>query len=365
MSTTAPAGVPAGARSSRRAGVVGTGLIGASVAMALRAQGWHVSGTDADPDRSARALELGMIDQLGVDPDAELTFVAVPVSAVPAAAAEALAGGGVVTDVGSVKAPVVAAVDHPRFVGGHPMAGSEAVGVDGARADLFDGAAWVLTPTSSTDQAAQALVHSVVRSFGADVLTLAPDQHDRLVATVSHVPHLTAAALMRLASARAESDAALLRLAAGGFRDMTRIAAGDPGMWLDVCAENREAILEVIDELSGSLGELRRVVADGDPVGLESLLRDAQTARRSLPSGAPPPEQLAEVRVQIPDRPGELAAVTALATEHGINVHDIEVAHSAEERGGRLILVVDAARATELVAELAAVDRVASAHELS
>lgn len=365
MSTPTPAvdgGAPA---SPRRAGLVGTGLIGASVGLALRERGWHVTGTDLDPARSARALEVGVIDQLGVDPHAEVTFVAVPVSAVPSAAAAALAGGGVVTDVGSVKAPVVAAANHPRFVGGHPMAGSEAIGVDGARADLFDGAAWVLTPTASTDQDALALVHSVVRSFGADVLTLAPDQHDRLVATVSHVPHLTAAALMGLATARAESDTALLRLAAGGFRDMTRIAAGDPAMWLDVCAENRDAILEVIDELSGSLGALRRVVADGDPDGLEALLRDAQTARRSLPTGAPPAEQLAEVRVQIPDKPGELAAITALATARGINVHDIEVAHSAEERGGRLILVVDAARAAELVDVLAAGERVASAHELT
>jgi prephenate dehydrogenase len=348
----------------RRAGLVGTGLIGGSVGLALRAAGWHVTGTDHDPTRLARALELGVIDAAGTDRSAELTFVAVPVSAVPEASAAALEAGSVVTDVGSVKAPVVAAVDHPRFVGGHPMAGSEAIGVEGARRDLFDGAAWVLTPTSATDQEAHALVHSVVRSFGADVLTLAPDQHDRLVATVSHVPHLTAAALMQMAAARGESDAALLRLAAGGFRDMTRIAAGDPGMWLDVCAENRTAIVEVLDELLSTLTDLRSVVDHGDPVGLERRLRAAQLARRSLPIGAPPAEQLAEVRVQIPDQPGELAAVTALATERSINVYDVEVAHSVDERGGRLLLVVDADRAEELVGALAERGRVASAHEL-
>jgi prephenate dehydrogenase len=348
----------------RRAGLVGTGLIGGSVGRALRDAGWHVTGTDHDAERVARALELGVIDAAGTDPAAEITFVAVPVSAVPAAAREALAQGGVVTDVGSVKAPVVAAVDHPRFVGGHPMAGSEAIGVDGARADLFDGAAWVLTPTASTDQQAHALVHSVVRSFGADVLTLAPEQHDRLVATVSHVPHLTAAALMQLAASRSERDATLLRLAAGGFRDMTRIAAGDPGMWIDVCAENRDAIVEVLDELMGALDQLRSAVRDVDGAALEAGLRRAQQARRSLPMGAPPAEQLAEVRVLIPDRPGELAAVTALATERGINVYDVEVAHSVDERGGRLLLVVDAGRADEMVAALADRGRTASAHEL-
>ncbi len=352
------------AASARRAAVVGTGLIGGSLGAALRARGWHVSAFDEDPDASHRAVELGVADRVGVDEQAEITFVAVPVSAVPTAVSSALRRGGVVTDVASVKAPIVAAVDDPMFVGGHPMAGSEAVGVDGARADMFDGAVWVLTPTPTTDQHALATVHSVVRSLGADVLTLDPGQHDRLVATVSHVPHLTAASLMSLAASKGESDPALLRLAAGGFRDMTRIAAGDPGMWLDVCAENRDAILDVIDELIRALGDMRAVVDSRDVGGLEQRLLTAQMARRSLPVGAPPPEQLSEVRVQIPDRPGELAAVTALATELAVNVYDVEVAHSVDEPGGRLILVVESGRADELVAALDQRGRAASAHEL-
>lgn len=349
---------------SRRAEVVGTGLIGGSVAAALRRGGWHVSGVDADEQRADRAMELGVIDAIGVDEQAVITFVAVPVGAVPAAAHAALERGGVVTDVASVKAPVVAAIDHPRFVGGHPMAGSEQVGVDGARAQLFDGAAWVLTPTPRTDEHALALVHSLARSFGADVLTLDPRQHDRLVATVSHVPHLTAAALMQLASARGKSDPVLLRLAAGGFRDMTRIAAGDPSMWLDVCTENRGAILEVVDELIAALSELREVVDVGDVGGLQRRLILAQNARRSLPVGAPPAEQLSEVRIKIPDQPGELAAITALATELSVNVYDVEVAHSAEERGGRLLLVIDSGRAAEFVSALEDRGRTASVHEL-
>ena len=348
----------------RRAVVVGTGLIGGSVALALADAGWHVTGMDSDPDRVARALDLGVIHAAGVDPRAEITFVAVPVGAVPEVARSALAHGGVVTDVGSVKAPLVAAVDHPRFVGGHPMSGSEAIGVDGARSDLFDGSTWVLTPTAGTDPEAQALVHSVVRSFGADVLTLAPADHDQLVAMVSHVPHLTAASLMDLASGRAEEHSALLRLAAGGFRDMTRIAAGDPGMWLDICTDNRVAILGVLDELLESLGQMRGIVDRGDVVALQDRLLVAQTARRALPTGAPPVEHLAEVRVAIPDQKGELAAVTTLATEMSVNVYDIEVAHNAGERGGRLILVVDSHRATALSDALRARGRVVSVHEL-
>ena len=126
----------------------------------------------------------------------------------------------------------------PGFVGGHPMAGSEQVGIDGADPDLFVGATWVLTPTATTDPDAYARLQSVVTSLGAEVLALPPSSTTRLVAMVSHVPHLTAATLMNLADRAAEEHGALLRLAAGGFRDMTRIAAGQPGIWPDVCAEN-------------------------------------------------------------------------------------------------------------------------------
>ena len=178
--------------------------------------------------------------------------MATPVRAVAAEARRALgAGGGLVTDVGGVKASIVEAVGDARFVGGHPMAGSEQEGVDGADADLFEGATWVLTPTEGTDAAAYAQVRQIVGTLGAEVVALPPDRHDELVAVVSHVPHLTAATLMRLADERSEEHRALLRLAAGGFRDMTRIAAGHPGIWPDICSDNREAIVEVLDGLDG------------------------------------------------------------------------------------------------------------------
>lgn len=349
---------------SPRAAVIGTGLMGGSVGMSLRAHGWYVTGWDQDPERRRLALELGAVDDLDPEPRADLTFLAVPVRAAVPIAAEALARGGVVTDIGSVKAPIVDAVRHPMFVGGHPMAGSEAVGIRGARSDLFEGAVWVLTPTERTDPDAQAMVHSVARSLGAEVLTLSPGQHDRLVATVSHVPHLMAAVLMGLAADRAVEHTALLRLAAGGFRDMTRIASGDPRMWIDVCADNREAILGVLDELALRIGDMREIVASGDSAALVDRLGNAQQARRSLPIGVPEVDELAEVSIAVPDRPGELAAVTALATELSVNVYDIEVVHSAEEKGGRLLLVVDSGRAEELVSALSRTGRTVSVNEL-
>jgi prephenate dehydrogenase len=332
----------------RRAAVVGTGLIGGSLGLALRARGWHVTGADRDPARAERALELDALDAVGTDPHAEITFLATPVSGIADAARTALAHGGVVTDVGSVKLPVVSAVDHPRFVGGHPMAGSEQEGVDGADASLFAGATWVLTPTVGTDPQAYALVRAVVSSLGAEVVAVPPERHDALVAVVSHVPHLAAATLMRLASDRAEEHAAVLRLAAGGFRDMTRVAAGHPGIWPDICAENREAIVDVLDRLVGELGAMRAVVAKGDRDGLLAVLEEAREARRNLPGRAPRPEDLVELRVPVPDRPGVLAEVTTLAGELGVNIEDLEIAHSVEGDRGVLVLLV-AAESGDLV----------------
>src|SRR5207253_638851 len=149
---------------------------------------------------------------------------------------------GVVTDVGSVKSSIVAACDDPRFIGGHPMAGSELEGLDGADPNMFAGAVWVLTPGPSTADATFATAAALAAEPGAEVVALPADRHDQVVAVVSHVPHLAAATLMGLASERAEEHAALLRLAAGGFRDMTRIASGHPAIWLDICAENRDQI---------------------------------------------------------------------------------------------------------------------------
>jgi prephenate dehydrogenase len=338
---------------ARRAGIVGTGLIGGSIGLALRARGWHVTATDRHEGRAARALELGAIDAVGVDPEAEITFLATPVQAVAdAAKAELAASSGVVTDVGSVKASITAAVDDPRFVGGHPMAGSEQEGVDGADADLFAGAVWVLTPTADTDDRAYSLVRSVVVDLGADVVALTPDHHDALVAVVSHVPHLTAASLMHLADQKATEHRALLRLAAGGFRDMTRIVAGHPGIWPDICAENRDAIVEVLDGLVGALQDVRDVVAGDDREGLLRVLEQARAARLNLPSRVARVEDLAEVRVPVPDRAGVLAEVTTLAGRLAVNIADLEIAHSAEGDAGVLILLVDAGEAERLRAGL-------------
>ena len=313
-----------------------------------------MTGTDTDRTRAAQAREVGALDRVGLDRDPEITFIATPAGAVPAAAEAALAGPGVVTDVAGVKGPIAAAVTDPRFVGGHPMAGSEQDGLDGADPDLFIGATWVLTPTDDTSPDTYAAVQAVVGSLGANVVALPPARHDDLVAVVSHVPHLTAATLMNLAADAAEEHNTLLHLAAGGFRDMTRIAAGHPGIWPDVCLQNRDGILQVIDGLLSELSDVRRIVAEGDREALLKMLERARDARVNLPSGAPDAGRTAELRVPVLDRPGVLAEVLALASDLGVNVFDVEIAHSAEGDRGVLVLVIDDAATVSVREALAA-----------
>jgi prephenate dehydrogenase len=325
-----------------RAVVVGTGLIGGSIGMRLRQLGWHVTGRDRDPDAAARARNLGALDAVGDDPEATITFVATPVQAIAAEARRALgAGPGLVTDVGGVKASVVDAISDGRFVGGHPMAGSEQEGVDGASPDLFEGATWVLTPTDGTDAAAYAQVRQIVGTLGAEVVTLPPDRHDELVAVVSHVPHLAAASLMRLADERSEEHRALLRLAAGGFRDMTRVASGHPGIWPDICSDNREAIVRVIDDLVGALRHMRTLVAGDDRKGLLRSLEQARAARVNLPARYRTAAELCEVRIPVPDRPGVVADVAILAADLDVNIVDLEIAHSTEGPQGVLVMLIE------------------------
>ena len=303
-----------------------------------------MTGDDLDSTHIERALAMRAIDSGGFDADAESTFVATPVLATADRVKRALEEStGFVTDVGSVKTGVVAAIDDPRFIGGHPMAGSELEGFDGADASMFEGAVWVLTPSATTADNTFSAVAAVVAELGAEVVALPAERHDQLVAVISHVPHLAAATLMGLASDRAEEHASLLRLAAGGFRDMTRIASGHPAIWLDICTENRPAILSALDGLISGLESMRDVVDRDDRGALFDRLQHAREARANLPSRINQPSELAEVRIPIPDRPGAAAEVFTLAAELGVNIASFEVVHSVEGNRGVAVVLVDVA----------------------
>ena len=332
--------------------IVGVGLIGGSIGLALRADGWQVVGVDRDEQRLADAVARGAIDRTAlVDelPACDLAVVATPGDATVGMVERLLAAGaGAVTDVGSVKVEIADRITDPRFVPGHPMAGSEQDGLEGASADLFSGAMWVLCPTAATDDDVFAAVRDLVASLGANPIAIPAERHDLLVAVVSHVPHLTAATLMRLADGRATEHRALLRLAAGGFRDMTRVAAGHPAIWPDICVQNAEAIVDVLDELVRELSAVRDVVAERDRAALLGQLEQARTARRNLPTTIPSPEAMTEMRVPVLDRQGEIAAIAALAADLDVNIYDLEIAHSAEGPRGVVVLLIETALAERL-----------------
>lgn len=336
--------------------LVGTGLIGASLGLALSRlpQVRRVVGYDRDAEQLEVALGRGALHEAAASATeavagADVVVLAVPVSAVPAVAAEvapALVPGAIVTDVASVKGSVVAALQTalPPFVhlvGGHPMAGSHETGAAHASAELFVGATYLLTPTTHTDADAYRRLHGLVSSIGARVLAVRPERHDLLVAVTSHLPQLAATTLMNLAAERARDvHGELLLLAAGGFRDATRVAASNPDLWMDICAENRQAIIEVLDDYRERIGALRSVLAVGDHDGLRHALGDAREARRALPGKETVTGTLVDLLVPIPDRPGVLAEVTTTVGTTGVNIEDLGIEHAPEGGRGMLRLAV-------------------------
>ena len=339
----------------KKAGIIGLGLIGGSIGLALCEEGWEVIGRDIDPSRIVDAKTMGAITDEGSMGDCEIVFVATPVSGIAESVHQAFEEGAkAVTDVGSVKGSIVSQVGDKRFIPGHPMAGSEQEGIKGARSDLFRGAAWVLTPPEGSDDGCFEIVQSAVISLGADVVVIDPDSHDKLVAVVSHVPHLTAGSLMRIADRHSQEHRSLLRLAAGGFRDMTRIAGGNTNIWPDICIDNADAILSVIDEVIGSLAETKSLISNQNKPSLLHQLEQARTARINLPTGVPEDIDLAIVRVPVLDQPGELASLTRLATDIDVNIYDIEIAHSSEGQKGVVIMVVALEKSERLMGGLMA-----------
>lgn len=339
----------------KTAGIIGLGLIGGSIGQGLKQNGWRVIGSDKNESRIKAAIEMGAIDTEGSMEGTDIVFVATPVGSIVEAVKKSInEGASVVTDVGSVKGLISKEIKYTHFVPGHPMAGSEQEGIAGARADLFNGAAWVLTPGQNTDDDSFAFVRSTIVSLGADVVVIDPNSHDELVAVVSHVPHLTAGSLMRIADEHSQEHRPLLRLAAGGFRDMTRIAAGHPGIWPDICMDNASAITRVIDEVILSLEETRDLISKRDREKLFERLQQARIARVNLPTGVPDDVELAVVRVPVLDQTGELASLTRLASEIDVNIFDLEIAHSTEGQRGVVIMVVAEDKSERLLGALMA-----------
>lgn len=339
-----------------RVAIIGTGLIGTSLGLALDDvhEVDEVVGYDRDTDRLTAALHRGGIAVAALSAsqavaDADVVVLAVPASAIAGVAREiagSLQSGAIVTDVASVKSQAVTTLqqvlpDDVWLVGGHPMAGSHETGPEHASAELFVGATYLLTPTTHTDPQAYRTLHRLIAGVGARPMAVDPGNHDRLVAVISHLPQLAATTLMNLAAEQAHRQhAGLLLLAAGGFRDATRVAASNPQLWLDICAENRAAIVAVLDDYVTHIARLRETIADADDERLHDVLNAAQQARRRLPRKAVGGGALIELLLPIPDRPGVLAEVTTSVGASGVNIEDFSIDHAAEGGRGALRLII-------------------------
>lgn len=280
-----------------RVAIIGTGLIGGSLGLALRARGLarEVVAVARSEESLRLAVERGAADQATGDiatavTGADLVVLAAPVSQI-IEHLQAIAGvirpDCVITDVGSVKGPIVTAAEqalpHPaRFVGGHPLAGSEQRGMAAARDNLFEGAPWLLTPTPVTDRKAVNDLERLATAVGAAPLVLSPREHDALLARTSHLPHLTAAALVNVVAQYAQRHRDTLQVIGTGFRDTTRIAAGDAHLWADIALANAEPLLACLQDMSLELDALAKALRDGNRELLQSLLARAQHTRESL-----------------------------------------------------------------------------------
>ena len=347
----------------QRLAIVGTGRMGASIGLAAKRAGVErVTGYDADAEALAGAAERGAIDEPAESVedavrDAELAVVAVPVASLARQVEEVVAAGGdaTVTDVGSTKGAVVAAAaGEARFIGGHPVCGSEARGPANASAELFQGATWFLTPVAATDPERYRVLHGFVVSLGAVPVAVDPQAHDRLVALTSHLPHALANVLLNQAGASRIEGHEPLAAAGGSLRDMTRVAGANPRIWVDIFLDNAEALSGALAEHRRRVEQVERALAEGDAGYLARWIAEASGNRRRILADAyEQPGALQRLRVHVPDRPGVLAGITQALGAERINIEDFELQHLSRERGGTLTLLVggedEAARAAGIL----------------
>ncbi len=338
--------------------VVGVGLLGTSVALAVARAGLEVVLRDISPEHVRTAIGLGA-GRAAVESDVpQLVVVAVPPDHLGEVIAQALdrtvGTGAVVTDVGSIKSgPLAVVADHPevhRYVGSHPMAGSERSGPLAGNAALFEGRPWAITPHPGAAVATVELVEQLVALAGAEAVWLTPAEHDRAVARTSHVPHL----LSSLVAGRlAEAPANHLVLSGQGVRDVTRVAAGDPELYSQIVHANAPAVLELLGELRTELDRVISAVGAGDRTGLQQVLTRGADGTRAIPAKhGGPSRPMESVWVSIPDHAGELARLFADSVASEVNIEDIRIDHDPARPVGLVELVVDAERADHLVASL-------------
>jgi prephenate dehydrogenase len=346
--------------------VLGVGLIGGSLGLGARRRlEARVTGYDPDPAMLERALELGALDESAGSigeacSGAELVFCAGPVSALPEIARDALDACGpetVVTDVGSTKREIVRALgSDERFIGGHPLAGAETSGVENARAELFEGARWYLTPTAYSGGLLYDRLQRALGDLGARPQAIDAEAHDRLMATASHLPHVLADVLARQAAVELRSGSERPHASGPSLRDMTRVAGANPQIWNDIFASNREALAAAIDAAIKDLRLASALLLEGDREALARWHQEAGDDRRALLEAELAGGELRQLRIAVPNRPGTVAELALALGQAGVNIEDMALYPAADMRSGAIALWVagaeQAERAIELVREL-------------
>jgi len=349
-----------------KAAVLGVGLIGGSIGLAARRKlECEVVGFDPDPGTVERAVESEAIDAGAASIElacagAELVFCAAPVAALPELAGAALDACGpdaVVTDVGSTKREIVAALGaDERFIGGHPLAGAETSGVGNARQDLFDGARWYLTPTERSSGVLYDRLQRAVAGLGARPQAIDAEAHDRLMATVSHVPHVVANVLVGQAAAELTRDSERMPEVGPSFRDTTRVAGANPAIWGDIFSTNREAVAEAIDAVIARLSDAAGLIRAGEREPVAAWHAAAAADRRRLLETQLAGGPLRELRVVIANRPGTVAELALALGEAGVNIEDMALYPAPDMKSGAISLWVvgdeQAERAAALVRDL-------------
>ena len=344
--------------------VLGVGLIGGSIGLAARAGGAEVVGFGRSSERLETAREHGAIDSAARSLEEALEgtdacFCCGPVGALPQqvqAVLDVAREGCVVTDVGSTKAHVVRAIADQRFVGGHPVAGAETSGVENARAGLFEGATWYLTPSERSSGVLLERLHRLVRSFGAHPIALDAATHDRLLATVSHLPHVLANVLVAQAARTLAQEHEPVPRIGPSFRDATRVAGASTEIWTDIYLSNREALVVEIDETVERLKSVADSLRAVDAGALRDWNDSARDDRRRLLDADLAGGDVHELRLTVPNRPGIVAQVALALGRADVNIADLALAPAADNRSGAMTLWIaggaQAARAAELVEEL-------------
>jgi prephenate dehydrogenase len=350
-----------------RVAVLGVGLIGGSIGLAAKSRlDAEVRGFDPDPEVIARATDSGALDAFADSAadavaGADIVFCAAPVGALSALVAEALAAtdDAAVTDVGSTKRDLIAglpAEGAERFIGGHPLAGAETSGVENARAELFEGARWYLTPTERSSGVHYDRLQRLVADLGARPQAIDPEAHDRVMATVSHLPHVLANVLVQEAAFALTEESERLPEVGPSFRDTTRVAGANPGIWPDIFASNREAVAAEIDAVAARLGEAAALLRAGDADAVRDWHRAALEDRRRLLEGELVGGELHQLRVGVENRPGTVAEIALALGRAAVNIEDMALYPAADMRTGAISIWVagqeEAKRAAEVVRRL-------------